>query len=120
MISSGYCFYDLYIVIFKMRLGCSGSGAEYIFHHVVGIIGGINAITLGRQNIACAAAALLSETSNFAMNFRWFMLKHKMTNHFMFLPVNCLFALCFFLSRVVFMLMIFVREIQAHYIFDIT
>jgi hypothetical protein len=31
-----------------------------------------------------------------------------------------MFALCFLLSRVVFMLMIQIRNIQAHYIFDIT
>jgi len=104
--SSGYCFYDLFIVIFKIRLGCSGPGAEFIFHHVVGIGGAITSFILGRMNPALAAAALVSEASNFAMNMRWFMLKHKMTDHPMFIPVNITFAVLFFLSRVVFMFMI--------------
>lgn len=120
MVSSAYCFYDLFIVLFKIGLGFSGPGGEFIFHHVVGIAGAVTSIALGRQNPGLAAAALVSETSNFAMNIRWFMLKHGKSEHYMFLPVSFLFALCFLLSRVVFMFMIQVRNIQAHYIFDIT
>lgn len=74
-ISSAYCFYDLYIVIFKIGYTWR-QGGEFIFHHVVGIAGAATSIALGRQNPGLAAAALVSETSNFAMNIRWFMLKH--------------------------------------------
>ena len=110
LISSAYCFYDLYICVFKIKYTLK-QGSDFIFHHVIGITGALFSLTLGRWNVGLGSAALVSETSNFAMNMRWFMLKHGMSEHWLYLPMNITFALSFFLSRIVFIAMIFTRNV---------
>ena len=117
LMSSAYCLYDLYVCLFQIKYSVK-QGSDFIFHHVVGLAGAALSLILGRANVALSSAALMSEASNFAMNMRWFMLKHGKADHKAFLPLSYTFMMCFFLSRVVFMLMIFVRNMQSHYIFD--
>ena len=107
--STGYVIYDLYICIFEIKYGWK-EGAEFVIHHVIGILGAAGSLFCGRFNPPLSAGALLSEASNMMMNYRWFMLKHGATDHPLYLPVQALFAICFFLSRVVFMLMMVIRN----------
>lgn len=117
VMSSAFCLYDLYICLFEIGYTLN-QGGDFIIHHVVGVAGAVTSIALGRQNVPLSAAAILSEASNFAMNIRWFMLKHGFADHWSFLPVSYWFMACFFFSRVVFMLMVFVRNVEAHYLYD--
>ena len=53
------------------------------------------------------------------MNLRWFMIKHKMADHAMFLPVSLLFMSSFFVSRVVMMGTSVFRAFQSYSFYDI-
>ena len=107
-ISSAYCLYDMYICIFEIKFAfheCS----DYIFHHTVGLLGAILVIVTGQFPVALSVGNLVSETSNFCMNLRWRLLKHKMTESQWFIASSILFMVVFFFSRVVFMLMLNIR-----------
>ena len=119
VLSSAYCFYDMYVVLYEINYS-KKEQAEFIYHHVVGIAGALFSVALGRQNPPLSAAVLVSEISNFAMNCRWFMLKHDLADHALFMPVNFVFMLTFFLTRVVFMLLILIRNAHAHTLFGLT
>lgn len=72
-ISSAYCVYDLYIILFKIGGGFAPN-ADFIFHHIVGLLGALGVIVVGRFNVALSCGNLVSELSNFFMNMRWHML----------------------------------------------
>ena len=118
IMSTGYCIYDLYICLFEIKYEWK-EGAEFLFHHVVGILGAFGVFYCGRFNVALSSGALLSEASNMLMNYRWFMLKHQATDHPVYMPIQAAFALSFFLSRVLFMLMMLIRNFEMHYKYDI-
>lgn len=119
ILSSAYCLYDMYICLYEIKYGKKES-TEFVYHHIVGIAGALFSVVLGRHNPPLSAAVLVSEISNFAMNIRWFMLKHNLCEHALYMPVNFMFMVMFFLSRVVFMLMILIRNAHAHLILDVT
>ena len=118
IMSSAYCTYDLYICLFEIKYEWA-EGFEFLFHHIVGVLGAAGVFYCGRFNVALSSGALLSEASNMLMNYRWFMLKHKATDHPLYMPTQAGFAISFFLSRIVFMLMMLIRNFQMHYVFDI-
>lgn len=117
-ISSAYCVYDLYVCLFCIKYTWK-QGADFIFHHIVGLIGAVGVLIVGRFNVALSCGALVSELSNFFMNMRWHMLQHKMTTSPLFNVAQMSFAFSFFVVRVVFMLMLVVRNWQIHSKFDI-
>jgi hypothetical protein len=111
--SSGYCLYDIYVCLYEIKFTVA-EAKDYIFHHVVGILGACGVILCGRFTVALSAGNLVSELSNGVMNIRWRMLKHKQTEHWSFIPASIAFMICFFFSRVVFMLMLIMRLVDAH------
>ena len=108
-ISTAYVIYDLVVCIvfigYKMK-----EGADFIFHHVVGIIGAVAVLIAGQFTIALSVCNLVSEFSNAFMNLRWRMLKHKMTEHSLYLPLNFCFLLSYLFSRILFMGALLVRN----------
>jgi len=87
---------------------------DYIIHHVVGIVGAIASLIAGRSWVALAAAQLVSEFSNVFMNFRWRMLKHRLTNHVLWMPSNFLFMLSYIVCRILFMAILLWRNYEIH------
>ena len=87
---------------------------DYIIHHVVGILGAIASLIAGRSWIALAAAQLVSEFSNVFMNFRWRMLKHRLTDHFLWLPANFAFMFSYIVCRIIFMAILLWRNYEIH------
>ena len=85
-----------------------------MFHHTFGIFAAVISLILGQHNIVLSAAMMICEISSILMNIRWTMLKHGLSEHFLYLPINLAFAMSFFLSRVVFMFMIVVRNYHAN------
>jgi len=75
-ISTGYVTYDTFICITELGYTMR-NGADFIGHHIVGIIGAFCVIVAGRFNVALSAGNLVSEWTSFSMNQRWRMLKHK-------------------------------------------
>ena len=116
--SSGYCLYDIYVCLVEIKFTLD-EAKDYIFHHVVGIMGALGVMICGRFTVALSAGNLVSELSNALMNVRWRLLKHKQTEHWAFVPASVTFMICFFFSRVVFMLMLIIRLVDAHHVFDI-
>ena len=117
-ISSAYCVYDLYVCLFCIKYTCK-QGADFIFHHIVGLIGALGVLLVGRFNVALSCGSLVSELSNLFMNVRWHMLQHKMTTTPLFNVIQLAFAFSFFVVRVIFMLMLTVRNWQMHSKFNI-
>ena len=107
-LSSGYCFYDIFICIYEIEftaLECR----DYIFHHAVGVFGCILVLITGQFFLLLSVANLIAESSNFLMNIRWRLLKHKMTESWIFFAISVAFMLVFFWSRVFYMLMVTFR-----------
>ena len=90
------------------------SGADFIAHHIVGIIGAVTVLIAGRFNVALSAGNLFSEWTTFAMNHRWRMLKHKQTEGLPFILMNDVIA------RIVFMAMLLLRIYQIQSNFSIS
>ena len=107
-ISSAYCVYDIYICLIEIKF-TAFECKDYIFHHVVGVLGALLVLVSGQFPVALSVGNLVSETSNFCMNFRWRLLKHKITEGSLFLFASILFMVVFFFSRVVFMLLLVIR-----------
>lgn len=107
-LSSAYCIYDVYVCLVEIEFTMFEC-RDYIFHHVVGCIGAVLAYTGGHFLPCAACAILISESSNFCMNIRWRLLKHKMTEHWYFIAASMAFMIVFFFSRVFFMLMVVLR-----------
>lgn len=118
MFSCSYILVDAYAILFECTY-CTSEKVEFIFHHVIGFVGGILCLANGRFNIPLSVACLVSEISNFFMNIRWLMLIHKCSDHFLFDPTCVLFAVFFFITRPVGMGMILVRLFEMHTKFDI-
>jgi len=96
------------------------SGADFIAHHIVGIIGAVTVLIAGRFFIALSAGNLFSEWTTFAMNHRWRMLKHKQTEGLPFLLINAVFLMCYVFARIVFMAMLLLRNYQIQSNFSIS
>lgn len=111
--SSAYCVYDIYVCLVEIEF-TAFECRDYIFHHVMGCIGGVTSYTFGYFCPILAVAILISETSNFCMNIRWRLLKHKMTEHWSFVAASMAFMITFFCSRVFFMLMVVLRCIELN------
>jgi len=111
IVGISYCFYDLFVCIFKTKTTLKERSDIYL-HHLMGLCGAGLSLYLGHQNTALGAACLLTEASTIPMNIRWLMLKHKMTNSVFYLPVNIGFMLSFFLSRVFFLVFLQARNFQ--------
>jgi hypothetical protein len=118
-ISTGYCVYDLVICMYEIGYKFS-EGADFIFHHVVGILGALAVMIAGKYTVALSAGNLVSEFSNWAMNLRWRLLKHKMTEHWAYLPVNALFMMAYIFSRIFFMLALLVRNYQVQQVYSLS
>ena len=110
-LSTGYCIYDTIICIFEIEWGFK-EGFDNYFHHLISVAGAIGVLISGRFCIALSSGNLVSEFSNAAMNLRWRFLKHKLYDHWLFIPVSSIFMICFILSRGVFMLMLLVRNYE--------
>ena len=108
-ISSAYCLYDLIICFTEIGYTLK-EGGDFILHHVVGMIGAAVVLIAGDFTVALSVGNLVSEASNFFMNFRWRMLKHKMTEHWGYLPINFMFMMSYVVSRIVFMGALLVRN----------
>lgn len=96
------------------------SGADFIAHHIVGIIGAVTVLIAGRFNVALSAGNLFSEWTTFAMNHRWRMLKHKQTEGLPFILMNAIFLMCYVIARIVFMAMLLLRNYQIQSNFSIS
>lgn len=117
-ISAGYVTYDLVIIFWKLGYTVK-TGGDFVVHHIVGLVGALAVMISGRFNVALSAGNLVSEWSNLIMNLRWRMLKHKMTEGLPFLVVNAIFMLSYIIVRIVFMLMLLIRNYQIQQVFDI-
>jgi hypothetical protein len=116
VISAGYCTSDLYVSAYEIKFTLKEM-QDYIFHHVVGIVGGAFCLMAGNFVVAVAISNMLAESSNFFMNTRWRLLKHKMPDHWLFMAASAGFTLAFFCSRVFFMLVLTVRMFQMNFQF---
>ena len=87
-------------------------GADFIFHHVVGIAGAIAVLIAGDFTVALSVGNLVSEFSNSFMNMRWRWLKHKLTEHWFYLPLNFGFLMAYLFSRIVFMAALLIRNFE--------
>ena len=112
--SSGYCFYDIFVCILEIKF-TAFECRDYIFHHAVGVFGAILVLITGQFLVLLSVANLVSESSNFLMNIRWRLLKHKMTESPMFFATSVVFMIVFFCSRVIFMLMVTFRIFEINY-----
>ena len=110
-LSSGYCIYDTIICVVDIKWTFK-EGFDNYLHHIVSIAGAIGVMISGRFCIPISAGNLVSEFSNAAMNWRWRFLKHKLVDHWLFVPVSVIFMVCFIMSRGVFMLMLLVRNFE--------
>lgn len=88
------------------------SGADFILHHIVGILGAVVVLIAGRFSVALCAGNIFSEWTSFPMNHRWRMLKHKQTEGLSFLVMNAIFLIFYFVARIVFMGALLVRNYQ--------
>jgi len=107
-LSSGYCFYDIYVCIYEIEF-TPKECRDYIFHHAVGVFGAILVLINGQFFVLLSVANLISESSNFLMNIRWRLLKLKMTESWMFFASSVAFMVVFFWSRVFFMFKVTLR-----------
>ena len=110
-ISTGYCIYDTLICITEIKFRFK-EGFDNYFHHAVSVAGAIGVLISGRFCIALSSGNLVSEFSNAAMNLRWRFLKHKLYDHWLFIPVSSIFMGSFILSRGIFMGMLLVRNYE--------
>ena len=85
-------------------------GGDFIFHHVVGLLGAAVVLLAGDFTVALSVGNLVSEFSNCFMNVRWRLLKHKMTDHWFYLPINFMFMMAYLFSRILFMGALLVRN----------
>lgn len=111
--STGYCFADLYFCLVEIRYSFK-EGMDYIIHHVVGIVGAIACLITGRSWVSLSAAQLVSEFSNVFMNFRWRMLKHRLTENPLWLPANFTFMFSYIVCRILFMAILLWRNFEMH------
>lgn len=118
-ISTGYVTYDVFICVFELGYSLS-KGGDFIAHHIVGIIGALCVLVAGRFSVALSAGNLFSEWTSFAMNHRWRMLKHKMTEGCGFMLVNAVFFLGYVVARVVFMAVLLYKNYQIQQVFAIS
>ena len=112
-VSSAYCVYDIYICIVEIKFTAKEC-SDYLFHHIVGVLGAIVVLVCGQFPVALSVGNLVSECSNFCMNIRWRLLKHKMTETNWFFAASVVFMIVFFFSRVVFMLMLNLRALEVN------
>ena len=117
--SAGYITYDTFICIFHLGYNLK-SGADFIVHHLVGLIGAVTVLIAGRFNVALSAGNIFSEWTTFPMNQRWRMLKHKQTEGLPFLIINAIFLMCYVMARIVFMATLIVRNYQIQSNFSIS
>ena len=117
-ISSAYVTYDLWLCIYELGYTMK-KGGDFIMHHLVGLLGALTVLVSGRFNVALSCGQLISEFTGFPMNWRWRMLKHKMTEGFGFMLVNAIFFFGYFFCRIVFMAMLLLRNVQVQYRFSI-
>jgi len=110
--------YDLWLCICELDYTLK-KGGDFIFHHVVGLVGAITVLISGRFNVALSCGQLVSEWTGFPMNWRWRMLKHKNTKGSSFIVVNAFFFIGYIITRVVFMACLLHRNYQVQYRFDI-
>jgi hypothetical protein len=113
MFSSGYCFYDIFVCIYEIEF-TAFECRDYIFHHAVGVFGAVLVLVTGQFLVVMSIANLVAESSNFLMNIRWRLLKHKMTESPIFIAVSIAFMIVFFFSRVFYMLMVTMRIIEIN------
>lgn len=66
-ISCGYVTYDLFLCILELGYTMK-SGADFIMHHIVGMIGAYAVMVAGRFNVALSAGNLFCEWTSFSMN----------------------------------------------------
>lgn len=88
-------------------------------HHIFGIIGAITVLIAGDYTVALSTGNLVSEFSTLFMNLRWRLLKHKMTEHWLFIPANLMFFVAYIISRLFFMLALLIRNYQIYPIANI-
>ena len=117
-LSTGYVTYDVFICFYELGYTLS-KGGDFIFHHIVGIIGALCVVVAGRFSVALSAGNLFSEWTTFPMNMRWRMLKHKQATGFPFMAINALFFVMYIFVRVVFMGQLLIRNYQIQKSFDI-
>ena len=118
-ISTAYVTYDVIFCVIELGYTMR-NGGDFIAHHIVGIIGALCVLVAGRFNVALSAGNLVSEWTASAMNFRWRMLKHKMTDGFPFLLINAVFFGSYVVARVFFMAWLLYRNYQIQQVFAIS
>ena len=109
--SSGYCLYDLIICFVEIKYTWK-EGADFIIHHLVGMGGAIAVLVAGDFTVGLSTGQLVSEFSNAMMNMRWRLLKHKLTEHWTYLPANFAFFFAYLCCRIVFMGALLVRTYE--------
>ena len=117
-LSTAYVTYDIILCIFELNYSFT-QGADFIVHHILGILGAAAVMVSGRFNVALSAGNLMSEWTGFAMNHRWRMLKHKQSDGVGFIVVNAIFFFSYLFVRVIFMGMLILRNYQIQHSFDI-
>ena len=107
------------MMVSAIRMGVTSTAGEWVgchdfyLHHIISVLGALLVMISGRFCIPVSAGNLVSEFSNAAMNLRWRFLKHKMYDHFLFIPVSSIFMACFIASRGIFMLMLLIRNYEV-------
>ena len=99
--SSSYFIFDLFSTIFLTK----AKGVMAIFfisHHLVSITGCLGAIFFGRFQISMTCLMLLTEMSTAFSNFRLMLDFHQMQSSILYAVNGGLFALVFFLCRILY------------------
>lgn len=111
LFSTAYIFADMHwtLNVFQYK---GAELAEYMWHHACVFLATSSSFFFGGFAITLSALVLVVELSNVFMNVRWFMQKHRATEHWFFMPCCFLFLVLFFITRIVYLLMLVVRSIE--------
>ncbi len=100
-ITAAYLIYDLFVCVLFIKEKSSLQTQTYI-HHLVGLWGIIVSYWCGSFNIAISNASLITEFSTPFMNYRQIILVQKEEHKQIYPITSILFALTFFLFRILF------------------
>ena len=91
---------------------------EVLVHHIIGILGSILALIVGRYICVLSVASMFNELSTPNVNLRWFLAAHKMTNTKLYFYNGLAFTSLFFICRNIFGTWIVLRCLLPAFVRD--
>lgn len=104
----GYLTVDLFACYFLMAEKGSSMATTYL-HHVIGIVGSVSALIVGRYILTLSNATCLTELSTPFVSLRALLYMHKKTDTTLCIVNGLLMTISFFLIRCVFQSWIVLR-----------